>query len=115
MDEISRRVSEAIKNSGYSHRELEEITGIPHSAIQRYASGETKKMPIDRAKKIADATGVRPEYLLCWDDNTNEKKPAIQDEDGILNKEFEELFSQLTTDEKKMFIAQIKGILSNRE
>ena len=56
-----------INNKGLSYRELEVITGIPHSAIQRYASGTTDKIPISRLKLLASALGTTAEYLLGWE------------------------------------------------
>ena len=67
MSEISNRIRSAIKASGLSHRELENKTGIPHSAIQRYAAGTTDRIPISRLEKLAAALGTTAEYLLGWE------------------------------------------------
>lgn len=56
--------------------------------------------------KIANYFNVTVEYLK-GDESLNKKKPADADE-------FTELFSQLTDEQKKIVIAQIKGILSNQ-
>ena len=45
------------------------MTGISKSALQRYASGQTQKIPIDVIEKIAAATGVTARYLMGWDDD----------------------------------------------
>lgn len=74
MNERAKRLSEAIEKSGYSYPELEKITGIPKSSIQRYATGGTKKIPIDCIEKIALATNADSRYLMCWED-----KPAKQE------------------------------------
>lgn len=102
MSEMSEKIRAAIKDSGYSHRELEQITGIPHSAIQRYASGTTDNVPIGRLKKLAIALGKTPEYFMGWET----KKPVAITDDG-LSKEVEaiiEIFAQLTPDNRsKLF------------
>lgn len=67
-DDISYRIKKAIDKSGYTLIKLQEMTGIPKSAIQRYATGDTEKLPIDRVEKIALATNVSPAYLMGWDD-----------------------------------------------
>lgn len=41
-----------IENSGMSYKQLEEMTGIPKSAIQRYATGTTEKIPADRLRML---------------------------------------------------------------
>ncbi len=70
MDERAMRINEAIINSGYSYPELARITGISKSSLQRYATGETRKIPIDSIEAIAKATNVDPRYLMCWDNES---------------------------------------------
>jgi repressor LexA len=66
MTDISVRILLAINKADLSYGELSSITGIPKSALQRYATGETTKIPIDRVVAIAKATHTTPEYLLGW-------------------------------------------------
>lgn len=70
MDERAKRISEAIENSGLSYPELERITGISKSSLQRYATGVTKKIPIDCIELIAKATGTDAKYLMGWESPT---------------------------------------------
>ena len=79
MSEMSKRIYEAISDSGLSYGDLNKITGISKSALQRYAIGETEKIPLDRIELIAKATNVSAEYLLGWDN----KKPATNEGDGL--------------------------------
>jgi len=109
MSELSERLKKAIKDSGLSQRELENKTGIPHSAIQRYASGNTDRVPIGRIELMARALGVTAEYLLGWDEET----PADDTKGGRVE-EFVELFQQLTDEQQALIISSIKGILSNQ-
>lgn len=71
MDEISKRLRETIEESGLSFRDLENLTGISRSTIQRYSTGSTQKMPLSSVKLLAKALKVAPEYLMGW---TDEKK-----------------------------------------
>lgn len=68
MQEIIQRLKDAIEKSNLSYSQLERLTGIAKSSIQRYATGQTKKIPIDNLKSIAAACGVSAEYLLGWDE-----------------------------------------------
>lgn len=52
-DKTSLRIKEAIDKSGLTLMELQTKTGISKSAIQRYASGETDKIPVDAVKALA--------------------------------------------------------------
>lgn len=65
--DIVKRLRYAIENSPLSYVELEKKTGIAKSSIQRYASGATKKVPIDAVEKIAVATGFSSAWIMGWD------------------------------------------------
>lgn len=108
MSTISNKLKDAIKSSGLSQRELALKTGIPHSAIQRYASGTTERIPIGRIKVLAGALGTTAEHLLGWDEETSDTNT----DDGRLS-EFTELFQMLTPEQQALIISSIKGILSD--
>lgn len=69
MSEISARLLDIIALRGVSYGDLAKATEIPKSALQRYATGETEKIPIDRLETIADALNVSTAYLMGWADN----------------------------------------------
>lgn len=79
MSERSARILKSIVASNLSYGELSNLTGIPKSALQRYATGKTEKVPIDRLEAIAKATGVEAEYLMCWDKEDTKEEKAIAD------------------------------------
>lgn len=68
MSAISDRIKNLIDASGYSYGELSEITRIPKSALQRYATGQTEKIPVDRVERIAAALGSTAKYILGWEE-----------------------------------------------
>lgn len=70
MSETSDRLLKIIKEKDVSYGELAQATGIPKSALQRYATGETKKIPLERVESIARALGVGAASILGWDDGT---------------------------------------------
>lgn len=81
MNIRAKRIFSAIEKSGYSYPELSKITGISKSSLQRYATGETQKIPIDCIEKIALATGTDSRYLMGWDDDissSERKKPVLR-------------------------------------
>jgi len=71
MSEQSERLLKVILDSKLSYVELEKKTGIAKSSIQRYASGVTKKIPIDAVKLIADATGGSAAWIMGWSENVS--------------------------------------------
>lgn len=68
MSEISDRILSIIQLKDFTYGELSKKTGIPKSALQRYATGETEKIPIDRLELIAKAIGTTTQYLMGWED-----------------------------------------------
>lgn len=105
MSERSNRILKAVTDSNLSYGELSKITGIPKSALQRYATGETEKVPIDRIEAIANATGVSVEYLMTWD---NKEEYSIGKEEAILIKKY----SQLSKANKQAVLTLIENLLS---
>lgn len=67
IDNIVKRLKNSIENSGMSYVELERKTGISKSALQRYANGFTKKIPIDVIQSIALAVNVSAAWIMGWD------------------------------------------------
>lgn len=65
---FSKKLADAMKERKISTRALSEMTGVPKSAIQRYTSGETEKIPIDRMKRMAEALGISPAYIMGWEE-----------------------------------------------
>ena len=68
MTTRSERIKSLIEKSGRSYQELEKLTGIKKSSLQRYASGVTTKIPLDVIEKLSIAFNVSQEYLMCWDE-----------------------------------------------
>lgn len=67
MNEISERILDALREKNISYGELSARTGIPKSALQRYATGQTEKIPTDRLIKISLALDVSPLTLADFD------------------------------------------------
>ena len=68
------RIKQLIEESGKSYQDLEKLTGIKKSSLQRYATGITTKIPLDVIEKLSIAFNVSQEYLMGWD-----KKEASPD------------------------------------
>ena len=64
MSELSNRILNLIEARDLSYADLSRLTGIPKSALQRYATGETEKIPVDRLELIAKALGTSSAALL---------------------------------------------------
>ena len=77
---ILKNLIEAINNSNLSFGEIAKRTGIPKSSVHRYASGRTKKIPIDAVRLIAEATGVSTSYIMGWEEKEKVKTSSFSGE-----------------------------------
>ena len=77
MNDIAKKIYDEIYKKKISYAELSRLTGISKSALQRYATGETTKMPLPRLEAIAKALDVSPEYLMGWDESTSAPEPTL--------------------------------------
>ena len=67
MNERARRIKELVTQSGKTYQELEVITGVKKSSLQRYASGVTTKIPMDVIERLETAFNVPRGYIMGWD------------------------------------------------
>lgn len=90
----SGRLKELIEQSGYSYDTLGRLSGVPKSSLQRYASGETKKIPVDAIEKVAPFLGVSAASIIGWESETSSEsgnKTVDFRQEQALNKEEAEL------------------------
>lgn len=83
MSEISKRLLNLIEENDISYGELSKETNIPKSALQRYATGETEKIPITRIQLLANALHTSAAYIMGWED---EEKPVSSQKQAIIDK-----------------------------
>lgn len=92
---FSEKLANAMREKQISTRQLSELTGIPKSAIQRYTSGETEKIPIDRMVRMAEAMGIDPAYVMGWVDDSSTKIAASLGTNSLASKKLREIGNQL--------------------
>ena len=109
----SERIKALIEQSELSYQELEKITGIKKSSLQRYASGVTRKIPLDVIEKLSLALGVSQEYLMGWDENVKKsspEEPKLTEGERILL----DLFKRVPEDQQQMVLQMIRAALGNQ-
>ena len=111
MSNRSERIRSLIEQSGKSYQELEKITGIKKSSLQRYASGVTTKIPLDVIEKLSVAFNVSQEYLMGWDEKKNSpSEPQLTEGEKVLI----DLFRKVPEEHQQMVLQMIRAALSNR-
>jgi transcriptional regulator with XRE-family HTH domain len=108
MSVRSERIKALIEASGLSYQELERLTGIKKSSLQRYASGVTTKIPLEVIEKLSATFHVSQEYLMGWDEKENSPS-EVQLTEG--EKTMLELFNRIPKDKQAMVIEMIRAAL----
>ena len=108
MSTRSERIKSLIEQSGRSYQELEKLTGIKKSSLQRYASGVTTKIPLDVIEKLASAFNVSQEYLMGWDEKKNSpSEPQLTEGEKVLV----DLFRKVPEDQQQLVLQMIRAAL----
>lgn len=104
----SERIKRIIDESGKSYQELEKITGIKKSSLQRYASGVTTKIPLDVIEKLSSTFNVSQEYLMGWDEKENspDERQLTEGEEMVL-----ELFRMIPEDRQPEALELLRAAL----
>lgn len=64
---LCRRLHQSRKEANLSFKDLESLTGISRSTLQRYESGISTKITNSKLQIIAKALNVTPAYLMGWE------------------------------------------------
>lgn len=74
MSELAtaNRILRLIGEKQLTYQELSKMSGVPKSALQRYATGKTLSIPSNRLYAIARALQTTPNYLETGQDKTED-------------------------------------------
>ena len=116
MSTRSERIKLLIEQSGKSYQELEKITGIKKSSLQRYASGTTAKIPLDVIEKLSKTFNVSQEYLMGWTEDSKDVPKNTPDETKLTEGEelLLHLFRQIPEDAQRMYLEVLRAALRNQ-
>ncbi len=116
METVPSRILAIMNERNMSYGELSKLTGIPKSTLQRYATAQTNKVPVDKVELIAKALNVEPSVLFGW---TTEEQAEHTEEDELLEY-LEELrtrpeMKMLFKTSKHMTKEQLEGVVAMLE
>ncbi len=66
MPNVNKRILNARESAGLSLSELSNLCGVTRSALQRYETGATKKIPLDAITAIENALNLKQGSLMGW-------------------------------------------------
>jgi transcriptional regulator with XRE-family HTH domain len=108
MSTRSERIRSLIEQSGRSYQELEKLTGIKKSSLQRYASGATTKIPLDVIEKLSVAFNVSQEYLMGWEEKKiSPSEPQLTEGEQLML----ELFRKIPEDRQPAALELLRAAL----
>jgi transcriptional regulator with XRE-family HTH domain len=108
----SERIKALVDSSAMSYQDLEKLTGIKKSSLQRYASGATTKIPLDVIEKLSVAFNVSQEYLMGWDEKKDSpSEPQLTEGEKVLL----DLFNKVPEDQQQLVLQMIRAALGGRE
>ena len=104
----SERIKALIEKSELSYQELEKLTGIKKSSLQRYASGVTTKIPLEVIEKLSKAFNVSQEYLMGWDEKEiSPSEPELTEGEKLML----ELFRRIPEDRQAAALELLRAAL----
>lgn len=108
----SERIKALVDSSDLSYQEIEKLTGIKKSSLQRYASGVTTKIPLDVIEKLSKAFNVSQEYLMGWDKKKDSpSEPQLTEGEKVLL----DLFNRVPKDQQQLVLQMIRAALGSQE
>lgn len=111
MSTRADRIKSLIEESGKSYQDLEKLTGVKKSSLQRYASGVTTKIPLDVIEKLSIAFNVSQEYLMGWEEKeSSPSEPQLTEGEKVLI----DLFRRVPEEHQQIVLQMIRAALSNQ-
>lgn len=103
-EKMADRLIEAREAAGMTQEKLAERMGIQSNSVHRYEAAE-RKMSFITAVKAADALNTTVERLVPEEYIHRTEKTDIE-------REAEDVFRQLSPEDQKMLLRQMKGLLT---
>lgn len=94
-------------------KEIGEKVGLTEATVQKYESGNIKKIDVEMLKKLSDALGVLPENLTEWDKEEYQKYRETKQ--GSQEAKIIKMYSQLTFGHKKAVRTLMESLLECQE
>ena len=112
MSVRSERIKTLVEQSGMSYQDLEKMTGVKKSSLQRYAAGVTTKIPLDVIEKLANTFHVSQAYLMGWDEEkiSPSELQLTEGEEMLLD-----LFNRVPEDKQQLVLQMIRAALGSQE
>lgn len=77
MDDLGKRIYDLRKARGMTLEQVGLAVGVGRSTVRKWENGIIANMRRDKIKKLADALGTTPAYIMGWTDNPDETESDL--------------------------------------
>lgn len=106
---VGNNIKKFRKEKEITLKQLANMVGLTEATVQKYESGNIKKIDIDMLKKLSDALGVSPENLTEW--GTGEYQQYKTEKQGAEEAKIIKMYSQLTKGHRESVRCLIESLL----
>jgi transcriptional regulator with XRE-family HTH domain len=100
----AKRIKELRLSRNYTMEKLAELVGVSKSTIAKWENGYVENMRQDRVAKLATIFGVKPTYIMGYDEN------EISEND----EHFIQLYSRLNEHQKKLVDNMMSALIEKQ-
>lgn len=100
------RIKAARIAAGLTQTQLAEKVGLKFSAIHKYETGMVVNLKRETISALAAALNVRPSWLMCMDDETEEERAAREQ-----RTEINDIFDRMPPELRAHALALLKGLV----
>ena len=109
------RIRELRKAKGISQLELARLLNTTKQTISKYENGVVSNIPSDRIEAMATLLNTTPEYILGWDENDAQEKPATADGLTDSQRKLIEFAKTVPEDKAAMILRVMQSIVAYDE
>lgn len=110
---IGNNIKKYRKEKDLTLKELADKIGLTEATVQKYESGNIKKVDVEMLKKLSDALSVLPENLTEWGkEECQEHREAKR---GTEEAKVIKMYSQLTFGHKKAVRSLMESLIECQE
>lgn len=85
MMSTGERIHECRIRNNLTLDDVAKYIGVGRQAVHKYEQGTVTNIPLDKLEKMAVLFGTSPEYLACWDGDSNISKEDDKALDELLD------------------------------
>ena len=115
---VGQRIKQRRKELGMSADKLAVILGKDRSTIYRYEKGDIENLPLDILEPVAKALQTSPQFLMGWEEESNQKKKTAAENGNGLSESKRQLLAlaeQCTEEDAEKLLQMMQILLGKKQ